>query len=146
MHSTLRDSAQEIVNNQGQVQNPVVNSVMTAAVTPYIEGQLTLEEARLALIRRSIYYFADELPRPYQVHHGVLDFVVPVLQGRILRDRMTELGITEPDFTYYEYPEGGHGNNMLGSGERRDTLLCTLGGAQEVTSTFQRYLPMVLRP
>jgi len=54
--------------------------------------------------------------------------------------RMTELGIAEADFAYFEYPGGGHGDNMPGSFERMEGLVCTLGGAQEATSTYPRYL------
>jgi hypothetical protein len=44
---------------------------------------LTLAEARLELLRRSAIYFVDELPLPYQIHHGDADFVVTVNHSQL---------------------------------------------------------------
>lgn len=93
---------------------------------PLRRGTLSLEEVRLALIRRSPVYFAEHLP-PLQIHHGTADAIVPVREARALRDVMQALGRTAPDFTYYEYEGGGHHPfTLAGSFDRTFALLARL--------------------
>lgn len=128
MLEEIRDSIIEILEEDGQSTNPVVSTALLSAVMPWLDGELSFSEARLALIRRSALFFADQTPMPFEVHHGTADFVVPVIQSQIFADRMSELGNEKLGFVYWEYPGGGHGGNMDGSFERMQSFMCDFIG------------------
>jgi dipeptidyl aminopeptidase/acylaminoacyl peptidase len=96
------------------------------AVEAYLDGTATLAATRLALLRRSVLYFAQDLPAPFEVHHGTVDTAVEVVHSQLLAHRMNELGIPAPAFVLYEYPGGRHGQNMPESQERQQAFLCEL--------------------
>jgi dipeptidyl aminopeptidase/acylaminoacyl peptidase len=73
-------------------------------VLPYLDGSLSLVDARLGLIRRSSLYFADRLP-PVQIHHGEEDNVVPPSQSARLAEKLESLGSFHE---YFTYPDMGH--------------------------------------
>ena len=124
MHPDLEASARRSVESGNNAGNPVHRTVMTN-VSALIDGTLTLAEARQALIRSSVVYFAEDLPQPYQHHHGTDDRAVPVEHGRALAAKMAELGVSAPDFEYIEYEGGEHRpNSMPGSVEAIQQLLC----------------------
>ena len=124
MREEIRDSIIEIVEEGDQATNPVVSTAYLSAVVPWLDGELSFAEARLALIRRSALFFAELTPMPFEVHHGTADFVVPVIQSQIFAERMIELGNDELGFVYWEYPGGGHGGNMDGSVDRMQSFMC----------------------
>ena len=124
----LQEVVENYYDNSGGT-NPPERTSVTYGADPYLDETLTLAEARLSLLRRSAVYFVEDLPLPYQVHHGDADNVVWVSHSRLLAAAFADLGIGDPDFTYYEYPGGGHGNNMSGSTDLVRTLLCELRDA-----------------
>ena len=97
-----------------------------SAVEPWLEGQLSFQDARLALIRRSAIHFAESTPMPFHVHHGTADFVVPVEHSRVFTERMEELERPDEGYEYWEYPGGGHGNGMDGSQDRMIEFFCEI--------------------
>lgn len=76
-------------------------------IQPLRRGELTIDDVRTELIRRSAVLFADRLP-PTQVHHGRQDPIVPVSQAESLIDAMEVLGRTVPEFEGFIYPDGTH--------------------------------------
>ncbi|MHC4550151.1 MAG: alpha/beta hydrolase family protein [Planctomycetota bacterium] len=76
-------------------------------IQPLKSGQLTIEDVRPEILRRSPVYFADRLPQ-VQVHHGTDDTVVPVGEAERLIAVMAALGRRAPEFEFYLYPGGGH--------------------------------------
>jgi dipeptidyl aminopeptidase/acylaminoacyl peptidase len=86
-------------------------------------GQVTYEETRLALLRRSPARFAARLG-PVQLHHGTADDVVHVSQAQSLMDAMARIGRGSPDFEAFLYPGVGHtAFTMTGAAERVATFL-----------------------
>jgi dipeptidyl aminopeptidase/acylaminoacyl peptidase len=76
-------------------------------VQPLRRGELSMEQARRELIRRSPVLFAERLP-DVQVHHGNADLVVPVSQAESLIRVMRALGRSGDRFESYLYPNGTH--------------------------------------
>jgi dipeptidyl aminopeptidase/acylaminoacyl peptidase len=95
-------------------------------IQPLKRGELTIEDVRPELLRRSPVYFASRLPQ-VQVHHGTADPIVPVGEAERLIQVMQALGRTAPEFESYIYPGGVH--NPL-----------TFPGAIERTRDFLRRL------
>ncbi len=89
------------------VDLPGVEYLRTAYVVPWWTGDVTLHDARLALIRRSAVLFAEDLP-PLQVHHGDMDGVVSVTQAESMIRAMAEIGRGPPEFEAYIYPGATH--------------------------------------
>ncbi len=123
--------------------NPPQATVYNEAAQPYVNGLITLAEARHQLLMRSVYYFDDRLPLPLQVHHGAVDFVVEVEHSQRLAAKMNTNGIIAPDFEYFEYPTGNHGSGIDPNDERQD-LICealTLTASVEVDANCITLLP-----
>lgn len=89
------------------VDLPGVEYLRAAYVVPWWAGDISLQDARLALIRRSAVLFAEDLP-PLQVHHGDMDGVVSVTQAESMIRAMEEIGRGAPEFEAYIYPGGTH--------------------------------------
>ncbi len=89
------------------VDLPGVEYLRTTYVVPWWTGDVTLQDARLALIRRSAVLFAEDLP-PLQVHHGDMDGVVSVTQAESMIRAMEEIGRGPPEFEAYIYPGATH--------------------------------------
>lgn len=118
--------------------NPVIEGVMTHYVTPYLNGEFSLQETRLHLFRSSPAYFASMLP-PLQIHHWVGDSVVPIEHSDHLQTVLEGLGQNAPTFEYFRYLEGDHNPAELeGSGELIENFLCTL-------LLEHQYLPLLVR-
>lgn len=91
-------------------KSPVHGITEQQAVRPYFLGEITLEEARLELLKRSPMYFSDELPKHILLQHGALDSTVDVRHSRRL-DSVLQLRtpfIPEGMTTYIEYPTATH--------------------------------------
>lgn len=86
---------------------PGLDYLNTAFLQPLKNGDLTVADLRMELVRRSPVYFADRISQ-LQVHHGTLDDIVYVGQAERLIAVMKNLGRTEPEFEYYIYEGGGH--------------------------------------
>lgn len=93
---------------------------------PYRDGEISLEEIRLELIRRSPVLFVDRIGQ-LQLHHGTADSIVPVSQAESMIEAMENAGKTSPDFQAYLYEGGDHNPLTLdGSLERAKTFLLSL--------------------
>lgn len=103
----LQAKMEDYVDNGGGLKPPEA-AVYTYGVAPYLDGTLTLAEARLELLRRSVVYFVDELPLPYLVQHSDDDLVVTVNHSQLLAAEFAATGISSPDFEYFEYTGYGH--------------------------------------
>ena len=104
--------------------NPPTNMAYEVSVGPFLDGEMTFEEARLSIIRRSGYFFIEDMPS-FQLHHGARDMVVRVEHSRQVDARLRALG--RANFQYFEYPEGNHSVNSLdGAADRANTFLCGL--------------------
>jgi len=87
---------------------PGVTLLRQEVVEPYLNGQLSLADARLALLRRSALYFANQLPA-VQIHHGKVDDIVPISQS----DRLAiELENLHANYEYFQYEGKGHDPNL----------------------------------
>lgn len=110
MTPELQQGAEALINQQQDHagQGLLLQLVMNHAVTPYyVEGTMTLAEARLELIRRSPVFFADMLT-DVEFHHGTEDNVVPVEHSDELDEALFSLGSAAPYFSYFRYPGGVH--------------------------------------
>lgn len=89
------------------VDLPGVEHLRATYLVPWWTGDVSLQDARLALIRRSAVLFAEDLP-PLQVHHGDMDGVVSVTQAESMIRAMEKIGRGPPEFEAYIYPGGTH--------------------------------------
>lgn len=89
------------------VDLPGVEYLRTSYIVPWWAGEVSLQDARLALIRRSPVLFVEDMP-PLQVHHGDADGVVSVTQAESMIRAMEEIGRGAPEFEAYIYPGGTH--------------------------------------
>lgn len=122
----LQAKMEDYVDNGGGLKPPEA-ATYTYGVAPYLDGTLSLAEARLELLKRSAIYFIDELPLPYQVHHGDADPVVTPNHSQLFAAEFANMGIGSPDFEYYEY--SGEGHNLppeTGAPALRESYLCEL--------------------
>ncbi len=111
----------------GRPTAAVTNTAVDWAIKPYLDGDLTLDEARLELIRRSPVYFISETPPVMQTHHGALDDAVPIEQGDRLAEVMAELGFGDDIFEYFRYETGTHnGATMPGADDEVADLMCSV--------------------
>ena len=106
MNSWARGLAENLLDGE-PVEKTGVGYLKTTYILPWWIGDLALSEARLALIRRSAVFYAEDLP-PLQIHHGDMDEVVSVSQAESMIMRMSELGRGAPDFEGYIYRGGTH--------------------------------------
>lgn len=84
-------------------------------------GASDLWDMREVMLRMSVNYCADDLPR-IQLHYGELDTGVPIGQGLSLAAWLEWLPGTEYEF--YSYPEGDHSvTSMTGAGPRAREFL-----------------------
>lgn len=104
-----RDVTEAVLTGDQRVLSlPGVSYLKDALIDPMKEGELSEEETRPFIIRRSAALFPDRLDEALQVHHGVEDPIVPVHQSRLLADTLANAGLT-PDpsdddpFHYFEY-------------------------------------------
>ncbi len=74
---------------------------------PIERGRPSLAEVRLRVTASSPLYFVDTLP-PTDLHYGVEDGGVPVVNGFALRDRLSELGRSAPDYQVTFHEGAGH--------------------------------------
>jgi len=102
---------------------PGLDFLNAKLLQPLKNGQLTINEVRPELVRRSPVYFAGKLPQ-LQVHHGTADDVVPVAEAERLIEVMRSLRRTAPNFESYLYPGGGHNPlTLTGSVDRAFAFL-----------------------
>lgn len=116
----------DLILNQGVTPAGIGRVVYESAVYPWLTGALTLDEARLAWIRRSPCYFAEDLA-PVQAHHGLQDTQVDASHTVALLDALAAAGVPPSEAQGFFYPNGSHGLNSLpGHGDRVEPFLCEL--------------------
>ena len=94
---------------------------------PLRRGDLSVSEVRLDLIRRSVTYFAKDLPR-VQIHHGDSDEIVPVSQSQTLQEALRQEP-HRPAWEVFLYPGGTHNPVSLpGSAERAAGFVAEVTG------------------
>jgi dipeptidyl aminopeptidase/acylaminoacyl peptidase len=122
----LGEFAQKVTEQalQGNLPDlPGLDYLNTKFIQPLKNRQITINDFRRELVRRSPVYFAGRLPQ-LQVHHGTADEVVPVAEAERLIDVMRSLGRTAPAFESYLYAGGGHNPlELTGSIERTFAFL-----------------------
>lgn len=84
---------------------------------PWLAGQITLEQARQALISWCVLPHL-RVETPLQIHHGDRDTVVPPLHSARADSVMQGKGATPPQFAYYTYPQGSHDPDSLDGHEQ----------------------------
>ncbi len=95
-------------------------------IQPLKNGQLTIQDVRPELVRRSSVLFVERLPQ-LQLHHGTADEVVDVSQAESLIRAMQAAGHSAPDFEHYLYPGGGHNPlTLFGSISRTEAFVSRL--------------------
>ncbi|MHC4944604.1 MAG: alpha/beta hydrolase family protein [Planctomycetota bacterium] len=120
---SIRKICEDIVNNGGASPNNLIEMIMDIIVYPYMQGAMSLGEARLAWIRRSPVYFAEELP-DLEFHHGKHDDVVSIEHSDRLDEVLYNLGPVAPYYKYFLYPYGYHNPHSLPNcGERVEAFL-----------------------
>ncbi len=102
----VQDVVEEALRGQPR-DLPGVDFLNSEYIQPLKNGQLTIEQVRPELVRRSAVLFASRLPS-LQVHHGTDDQVVPVGEAERLIEVMQGLGRGEPEFEHYIYAGGTH--------------------------------------
>jgi acetyl esterase/lipase len=123
---SIHAAVAELLRKGLQPETVVLRLVMGASVEPWVAGQLSLGEARLALIRSSPAWFVADLP-PLEIHHGAMDTVIEVEQSDRLDAALAVAGAAAPPFQYFRYPEGQHGlANLPGAGERIEVFFAPL--------------------
>ncbi|MEM8680986.1 MAG: prolyl oligopeptidase family serine peptidase, partial [Planctomycetota bacterium] len=100
----------DLILNQGVQPSGIGRVAYESFVFGWLQGTLSLAEARLAWIRRSPCYFADSLP-PVQAHHGLQDVQVDPSHTQVLLGALSSLGLGAPDVEGFFYPNGQHGIN-----------------------------------
>ena len=105
-------------------------------IQPLKRGELTIDDVRSELTRRSAVYYAERIP-DLQIHHGTEDNTVPVGEAERLIEVMLGLGRGAPEFESYLYEGGGHDPLTLnGSFTRAREFLSRLtlfGGLHRLT-------------
>ena len=115
--------AEDLVASGGEGGTGALRELMSSVVDPFLDGELTLAEARMALLFRSPLYFADDLPI-LQMHHGELDTTLDIAHSDRLDRMMRHLGARVPAYRYFVYPLGGHTSESLpGHADRVDRLI-----------------------
>lgn len=120
---------------------PFYNTIRTVA-DDYMAGNLSLADARAALLSRSTIHFINSLPSNIQIHHGDQDLAVPVENSRLIDEALTNRNLPTGSYSYFEYPGGGHGM-LPDSITRRDEFLCV---ATTVAPLTHVYIPFVGKP
>jgi len=86
---------------------PGLDVLAAEILEPLRRGEVTIDQVRLELLRRSAARFADLLPA-VQIHHGTADTDVPVEEAEHLIAAMEGLGRGPPEFEAHLYPAAGH--------------------------------------
>lgn len=114
------------IRNFGSTPMGIGRVAWESSVQPWLMGAMTLDEARMAWIRRSPCYFAADLA-PIQAHHGLSDTQVDSSHTAVLLDAIAQSGASSTDVEGFFYPGGLHGLSSLpGHGDRVEPYLCAL--------------------
>jgi acetyl esterase/lipase len=113
----VRLGAQERLDT-GITADSLGREVADLIAAPWLAGQLTLAQARHALISWCVPpHLRAEVP--LQIHHGELDDTIPILHSARADSVMVVEGAAAPQYVYYVYPQGSHvPSSLLGSEQR----------------------------
>ncbi len=98
----VQDITEEALNG-GDRNLPGFDVLNARFIQPLQRGEISIDQMRLELLRRSPAQFADRLPA-VQAHHGTADDVVLVGQTRLLERAMQ--GRSDAEFFYWEGTPG----------------------------------------
>ena len=116
----------DLILNQGVQPAGIGRVAYESFVLDWLNGTMSLADARLAWIRRSPCYFASSMP-PIQAHHGLQDVQVDPSHTQVLLGALSALGLGAPDVEGFFYPNGAHGiNSLVGLGDRVEPYICTI--------------------
>jgi len=116
----------DAIVNHGLVADGIAPLVVDTIIKPLLRRQLTVAEARMSWIRRSVRHFIATVP-PFQAHHGMLDTQVDASHTQALLDTVAFVGLGDDYAEAYYYPTGQHGlNTMPGHGAIVEPYLCRL--------------------
>lgn len=122
---SVQAEAADIVIN-GTTPTGIGRVIYESSVEPWLSGAMSLEEARLAWIRRSPLYFPEDLA-PIQLHHGLQDLSVEPAHSITLLDTLAAMNLPAADVQGFLYPNGAHGlNSLIGQGPRVESFICDL--------------------
>ena len=121
----VQDVSREILS--GNPPNlPGLDYLYNEYLLPLQAEEISLEDVRIAMVRRSAVLFADRIKR-LQIHHGTSDTVVPVSQAEAMTRAMQDAGKTDLQFQAYLYEGGSHNPLTLeGSLDRAKAFLLEL--------------------
>lgn len=88
-------------------QLPGLDYLADEFMLPYQAGELSLEDLRSQLVRRSPVLFLDRINN-LQIHHGTADSIVPVSQAQRMIDAMQAAGRGTDSFEAFLYEGGEH--------------------------------------
>lgn len=124
----VQDVSREILMGEPR-SLPGLEFLSDELLLPYQAGEISLEEVRMAMVRRSPVLFVDRIDR-LQIHHGTADMIVPVSQAESMTRAMLAAGKTAEQFQTYLYDGGDHNPLTLeGSLERAKDFLIELKAA-----------------
>ena len=135
----VQTGAEEMLNT-GATGDRLGELVAESIAGPYVNGEMTLAEARHVLLTWSVVpHMTDGLW--LQVHHGAKDTDVPLVQSEQVDARMTGFGAGDPSYAYFVYPNGSHNAaSLVGHEALVEAFLCTLP-----TSTGVSAVPTPIR-
>ena len=88
-------------------QLPGLDVLSEEFALPYRDGEISLEQVRSELVRRSPVLFIDRINK-LQIHHGTADMIVPVSQAQRMIDVMQASGRSADTFEAFLYEGGEH--------------------------------------
>lgn len=91
-----------------------------------ITGKWNLRDVRLKMIADSPIYFAERLPQRLQIHYGIEDEMVPVINGRALAEKLKKEGRAAPMFKAFFHANSGHDLNQKLAFKESETFLMSL--------------------
>jgi len=100
----------------GQLRDlPGLDYLNSEFLQPLKNGDITIDQMRIEMVRRSPVYFLERMA-PLQVHHGKKDDVVDVSQARRLMEMANELELSAARFEAHIYADAGHDEKTFEQG------------------------------
>ncbi len=100
----------------GQLRDlPGLDYLNTQYLQPLKNGDITIDQMRIEMVRRSPVYFLERMA-PLQVHHGKKDDIVDVSQARRLIEVANEQDLSAAEFEAHIYADAGHDEKTFEQG------------------------------
>lgn len=97
------------------VDLPGIDYLDEYLLQPLKNNQVNIEFVRHELLKRSPIYFLPNIV-PLQIHHGEMDYTVPVSQANLIIEMAEQLELSHDQFQSYIYQYSGHDQTTLMSG------------------------------